>query len=60
MKALKSYIEALHRDERGEIPVGPLLIIGMIVIPLIVLLVAFKEQLVGKFETKQKEVLGDW
>lgn len=31
----------LHRDERGDIPVGPLLIIGLIAIPLVIALISF-------------------
>jgi len=34
-------LRRLHEDERGEIPVGQVLVIGMVVIPLVVALVAF-------------------
>jgi len=35
----------LHNDERGEMPIGPMLIIGLIVIPLVTLLIVFKDKI---------------
>ena len=49
---LSRMVHRLHRDDRGEIPVGPMLIIGLIIIPLVILLVNFRDEL-GEWLSKQ-------
>lgn len=39
--------QCLHEDEQGEAPVGPILLIGLIVIPLVLILVSFRNTLSG-------------
>ena len=46
---LKQEFERFRDDERGEIPIGPLLIIALIIVPLVLLLVFFRDELVGFF-----------
>jgi len=41
LKQIKQGLVRLHRDDKGEMPVGPLLVIGLIVIPLVIVLLAF-------------------
>ena len=43
--AIGKIASRLHADESGEMPIGPMLIIGLIVIPLVVLLIAFKDKI---------------
>ena len=40
---------SLHNNEKGEIPVGPIVIIALIVIPLVILLINFKDTIFGWF-----------
>ena len=49
---LKKLLHKLHQDEKGDIPVGPLLIIALIVVPLVLLLVVFKEKVIAAFQTE--------
>ncbi len=49
---------ALHRDERGEIPVGPILIIGLIVIPLVIVLISFRDELTDWLKEQWDRVIG--
>ena len=46
---LKKEYERFHGDQRGEIPIGPLLIIALIIVPLVLLLVFFRDELVEFF-----------
>ena len=46
MKTLTELFQRLHHDETGEMPIGPMLIIGLIVIPLVFLLIYFKDEIV--------------
>ena len=48
---------ALHHDRSGDLPIGPMLLIGLIVIPLVFLLILFKDELVDVVSTEGKEVL---
>lgn len=41
LKQIKKVLARLHRDDKGEMPVGPMLVIGLIVIPLVIVLLAF-------------------
>lgn len=34
----------LHRNEKGEMPIGPILIIALVVLPLIFVLITFREK----------------
>lgn len=51
-------LRALHRDERGDIPVGPILLIGLVVIPLVIGLVAFGDTLSDWFEDQWNKITG--
>ena len=61
-KAVTRRLSELHREESGDIPVGPLLLIGLIVIPLVIGLIAFGEQVMNWLEeqwgTLQEESSG--
>ena len=45
----KEKLTVFHQDDRGEIPIGPLLIIALIIVPLVLLLVYFRDELVTFF-----------
>ncbi len=57
LQAVRKRAMALHDDDRGEIPVGPILVIGLIVVPLVLILWTFREDLTQWFEGKYKDVL---
>jgi hypothetical protein len=48
---IREQIRRFHDDVSGEIPIGPLLVIALIVIPLVLLLVYFRDELVSFFNT---------
>jgi len=54
---LTNYIGKLHRNESGDVPVGTMLIIALIVIPLLFLLISFKDEIVGAFTEEANAVL---
>jgi hypothetical protein len=39
-----------HKSERADIPVGTVLVVAFIVVPLVILLVVYRKQLVTKFK----------
>lgn len=45
VEKLRQLIRALHENESGEIPVGPILVIGFIVIPLVIVMIMFADEL---------------
>ena len=57
MESLRRTGRSLARDDSGEIPVGPLLIIGLIVIPLVVGLITFGEEM-SQFLRQQWDLVG--
>ena len=57
LSVVRERVRALHTDDRGEIPIGPILIIGLIVVPLVLVLYAFRDELTSWFEKKTKDVL---
>lgn len=34
----------LHKDQRGEMPIGPILILALIVIPLVIFLISARDE----------------
>lgn len=46
----------LHRNESGEMPIGPILIIALVVLPLIFVLISFREQANDELVDQSKEV----
>lgn len=55
---LKQLLHRMHRCERGDIPVGPIMIIGLIVIPLIIGLIVFRENLTSWMQTQWETFTG--
>ncbi|NCC26611.1 MAG: hypothetical protein EOM22_00285 [Gammaproteobacteria bacterium] len=51
-------LKRLHQDERGDIPVGQLAVIGLIVIPLVIALIIFRDELLGWLRERWDEVKG--
>ena len=56
IRTLKNRIVELHHDDDGEIPVGPILIIALVVIPMGLALMTFGEDLFDWFDKKWKTV----
>ena len=48
----------LAADDSGEIPIGPLLMIGLVVIPLVIGLVTFGEE-VSQYMRQQWDLVGN-
>lgn len=48
----------LHRDQRGEMPIGPILIIALVVLPLIFVLISFREKANESLASEAQEVFG--
>jgi len=40
---MKSLLQRLHGDDRGEMPIGPILILALIVIPLVIFLLSARD-----------------
>ena len=55
---LKNELRRFLNDESGEIPIGPLLIIALIIVPLVLLLVFFRDELVGFFNKAIENLFG--
>lgn len=43
--SLINLAQRLHRDERGDIPVGQIAVIGLIVVPLVLTLILFRVEI---------------
>lgn len=54
---IKSALLKIHQDQRGDVPVGTLLMVALIVIPILFLLIAFREDIVAYFETESDAVM---
>ena len=57
LSKIRNQFAALHKDEAGEIPVGPLLIIGLIVVPIVMMLTVFRDELQDMFRGEAKQVI---
>ena len=57
--AIRSALHKLHRDEGGAEGLEKLLIIGAIVLPLLLVLMLFREQLFDWVSEKWDAILGD-
>jgi hypothetical protein len=55
----RSRLNDLHRDETGDIPVGPILLIGLVVIPLVIGLVSFGDTLTDWFSEQWNKITGE-
>lgn len=53
---VKALLSRLHVNENGDIPVGPILVIGLVVIPLVIAIMVFGEELVKLFKEKWKDL----
>lgn len=42
---VKNLLTRLHDNENGDIPVGPILVIGLVVIPLVIAIMMFGDEL---------------
>lgn len=56
---LKRALARIHRDERGDEGVNKVLIIAMIVIPLVIVLIWFGDEIVGFFQTQWSNLQGE-
>ena len=57
MKKLMEWVANFDLDERGEMPIGPLLIIALIVLPLVFLLITFRDKIREYLVTQGNEVV---
>lgn len=52
MQKIKNTFLALHNDENGDIPVGTIMVIGLIAIPIVIALVTFRTEVLEWFRTQ--------
>lgn len=58
LKTIKELALKIHADENGDIPVGQIMVIGLIGIPLVVALVAFKDDILDWLSGQVDEFKG--
>jgi len=56
---IKMKLEELHHDERGEMPIGPILLIALIVIPLVFFLITFRDQVLTFLSDAIETIFGE-
>jgi len=56
---LKQALARIHRDEQGDEGVNKILIIAMIVIPLVIVLIAFGDKIVEFFQAQWAALTGE-
>jgi Flp pilus assembly pilin Flp len=49
---IRTFLRRLHNDTSGAMTVEKILILGLIALPLVVILIAFKEKIKGWFTTQ--------
>jgi Na+-driven multidrug efflux pump len=54
---LRNLVRALHASRSADVPVGTILIIAFIVIPIVILVILFKDELLKLFNTQADAVL---
>ncbi|MBW1686268.1 MAG: hypothetical protein JRS35_14535 [Deltaproteobacteria bacterium] len=59
VQSLRDLAEQLEADESGDLPVGPLLLIGLIVIPLVIFLITFGSEIQEWFSDNFEKLKGD-
>jgi hypothetical protein len=55
---MKKPVSSSLKHQKGEIPIGPILIIALIVVPLILLLVSFGQSSGDQFTEQADQVIG--
>ena len=58
-QGLNRALARIHRDEQGDEGVNKVLIIAMIVIPLVIVLIWFGDEIVGFFEDQWTALQGE-
>jgi len=56
VKKFKEALAALHRDDRGAMSVEKILILAIIALPIILLLYAFRNKIMGYFNARDAEL----
>jgi hypothetical protein len=58
LQSIRDFAQRLDADESGDLPVGPLLLIGLIVIPLVIFLITFGSEIQEWFRDNMNELTG--
>jgi hypothetical protein len=53
-----NWLSELHHDQRGDVPVGPILVIGLIAIPLVIALVVFRDEMLEYMRARLDDFTG--
>ena len=53
-----NWLNELHQDQRGDVPVGPILVIGLIAIPLVIALMAFRDEMLDYMRARLDDFTG--
>jgi Na+-driven multidrug efflux pump len=57
LERLRNVARALHASKAAEIPVGTLLMIAFVVIPIVIIIILFKDELLDIFEKQAKAAI---
>ena len=58
LQTLKNKVLELHNNESGDIPVGTIMVIGLIAIPLVIALVIFRDEVLGYLRDRMDDFTG--
>jgi hypothetical protein len=58
LQSIRDFAQRLDADESGDLPIGPLLLIGLIVIPLVIFLIAFGSEIQEWFSENFEDLTG--
>lgn len=50
VQRMRASLRDFHHSERADIPVGTILLIALIVVPLVILLIAYRKRIVAYFQ----------
>jgi Na+-driven multidrug efflux pump len=53
----RKLLARLHDDTRADVPIGTILVVAFIVVPLVVILILFKDELLDLFNDQADQVL---
>ena len=58
LQKIKSSALELHNDENGDIPVGTIMVIGLIAIPIVIALIIFRDTMLSWLSDRMNDFTG--
>jgi len=59
LQKIKQQVLKIHNDENGDIPVGQIMVIGLIAIPIVIALVTFRNEILEWLRTQLDAFKGE-